>query len=68
MVAWLTWPSAVYPGAPDYHTPEQIKAYISLNRPIHIKMRLLVTQKGERVFGRRSYSSFYRLLREVLML
>ena len=31
------------------------------------QMRLWATQKGERVFGRRSYSLFYCLLRDVLM-
>jgi len=49
MVAWLTWPSAVHTGAQGYHTPKQITAFISLNRPIFIKMQLWVTQKGEEV-------------------
>jgi len=67
MTPRLTWPTAVHTGAPGYHTPKQITAFISFNRPIYIKMWLWVTQKGERVFGR-SYSLFYCLFWEALIL
>jgi len=73
MVAQLTWPSAMYSGAPSYHT-------LSANNGLYLskqanvpEMRLWVIQrgetvKGERVFRKESYSFFYCLVREALML
>jgi len=53
MTARLTWSSLVYAGAPGYHTPKQITAFISINRPmLCLEMRLWVTQEGERLFGK----------------
>jgi len=73
MVTQLTWPSAMHAGAPSYHTLRANNGlYLSKQANVP-EMRLWVIQRGETVKGKRvfrteSYSLFYCLLHEALML
>jgi len=73
MTARLTWPSALYAGASDYHTPKANNGFYLSKQANVPEMPLGVTQrsetvKGERVFRKESYSLFFCLLCEALVM